>query len=302
MKEIGGYFELPGEAVKPYYHEGVYLNSGRNALRYIVQKLGIHKIHVPHYTCPVVYEALKKDCIQVEFYDLNIDLMPTKDFPKNDFILYNNYFGVFGKKVKEIAREYPNLIVDNAQAFYSHQIGRAAFYSPRKFFGLPDGGIACGVLDCASELLKDESWNRMSHLLKRVDLGACAGYEDFKKNSCLLGKQEIKQMSALTTLLLGWVNFEDAAKQRKENFDYLHKELKTSFPLDISDDDVPLVYPFITTDSSMRTKLIRNKIYVAMYWPGISSSCEYRDSLLALPIDQRYGVADMQRICEVLNG
>ena len=56
MKEIGGYFELERGPFKPY-HDGVYLNSGRNALRYIVRKLGIHKIHVPYYTCPVVFEA-----------------------------------------------------------------------------------------------------------------------------------------------------------------------------------------------------------------------------------------------------
>lgn len=296
MKEIGGYFELEGGGVGPRYHEGAYLNSGRNALRYIVQNLGIHKIHVPYYTCPVVFEALKKDDVQIEFYDLDSDLMPAKDFPQNDFVIYNNYFGVCGGKVKKLTRDYPNLIVDNAQAFYSHQIGRAAFYSPRKFFGLPDGGIACGIPESASELPKDESWNRMSHLLKRLDLGASAGYEDFKNNSRILGEQEVKQMSKLTETLLDRVDCQDAARKRKENYRTLDAYLHTSFPVDETQEDVPMVYPLVVDNADVRRRLIEAKIFVASYWPGLTKSVNLCDIIIPLPIDQRYNEVDMLQI------
>ena len=298
MKEIGGYFELAG-GNQPRYHNGIYLNSGRNALRFIVRKLGISKLHVPAYTCPVVFEALQKEQVQIEQYTLDANFFPDRDFPQSDFIIYNNYFGVCGGKVREMATRYPNLIVDNAQAFYSQQIGRVAFYSPRKFFGLPDGGIVCGLEGDAEDLLQDVSWNRMSHLLKRVDLGASAGYADFKENSQILARQDVKRMSALTTLLMSQIDCSAAAKRRRRNFNMLKDHLPTEFPLDMVDDDVPMVYPYITSDPQLRKRLIDAKIYVASYWPGVGNCGDFPERVIPLPIDQRYDIEDMQRILEV---
>ncbi len=297
MKEIGGYFELAG-GNQPRYHDGICLNSGRNALRFIVRKLGIRKVHVPAYTCPVVFEALQKEQVQIEQYALDSSFFPDCDFPQNDFIIYNNYFGVCGGKVKEMAKRYPNLIVDNAQAFYSRQVGRAAFYSPRKFFGLPDGGIVSGLEGDAEDLPQDVSWDRMSHLLKRVDLGANAGYGDFKENSRLLAQQDVKRMSALTTLLMSQIDCSCAAKQRRQNFKLLKDNLPTRFPMDMADDDVPLVYPYMTDDFDVRNRLISHGIFVAKYWPGLPNSMDMAEQIQPLPIDQRYVSLDMQRIVE----
>ena len=295
MKEIGGYFGLERGVFTPY-HDGVYLNSGRNALQYIDRKLGIHKVHVPHYTCPVVFEALRRENVGIEYYDLDEQFLPGKDFSKNDFVIYNNYFGVCGGKVAKLAKEYPNLIVDNAQAFYSRQTGRAAFYSPRKFFGLPDGGIVCGLADESQELPKDESWDRMTHLLKRVDLGASAGYEDFKANSHVLAQQGVKRMSSLTTLLLSQIDCCDVASRRTKNFNALKAQLPTAFPIDMLEDDVPMVYPYITDDSRLRAYLVQNKIYVALYWPDVTDRSLFSERILPLPLDQRYDMPDIDTI------
>ena len=47
--------------------------------------------------------------------------------------------------IQLLNKKYPNLIVDNAQAFYMPHLGLASFYSPRKFFGVADGGyLFCG--------------------------------------------------------------------------------------------------------------------------------------------------------------
>ena len=300
MKEIGGYFELTG-GNQPRYHDGIYLNSGRNALRFIVRKLGIRKLHVPAYTCPVVFEALQKEHVQIEQYALGSDFFPDRDFHENDFILYNNYFGVCGGKVREMAKRYPNLIVDNAQAFYSRQVGRAAFYSPRKFFGLPDGGIVCGLEGDAVELPQDVSWNRMSHLLKRVDLGANAGYADFKENSQILAQQEVKRMSALTSLLMSQIDCAYAAKRRRLNFNMLMDCLPTRFPLDMTDDDVPLVYPYMTNDLRVRDRIIGHGVFVAKYWPDLTNCGDMAEQIQPLPIDHRYGVSDINRIVESLD-
>lgn len=141
MKAIGGYFELECGKSPLYHEDGVYLNICRNAIRYLIRALGIRKIHLPYYTCHVVAEAIAQENCEIIRYRLDREMMPAIEFPKDDFIIYNNYFGVLGKKVEVLSKIYPNLIVDNAQAFYSRPECRAAVYSPRKFFGLPDGGI-----------------------------------------------------------------------------------------------------------------------------------------------------------------
>lgn len=129
MREIGGYFELdPGGGDTPLPN-GVLLNSGRNALRHIVRMQKIKSIWVPDYTCPVVWDALKAERCELRFYSIGSDMLPIEKIPRTDFILYTNYFGCCGKNVEMLAVEYPNLIVDCAQAYHAKPKGRASFCS-----------------------------------------------------------------------------------------------------------------------------------------------------------------------------
>lgn len=304
MREIGGYFELEC-GHNPLYHKGVYLNSGRNALRYIIRKFGIRKLHIPYYTCPVVNQAIAAEECQIEQYELDADFMPARNFSSNDFVVYNNYFGVCGKKVAELSSRYPNLIVDNAHAFYSRQIGRAAFYSPRKFFGLPDGGIAIfkdEELNAQSpDLDVDSSLDRISHLVKRIELGASAGYADFKAVSDQLVNAPVRAISKLTMALFGNVDYKFVAALRQTNFGVLHERLHSDFPFAIAEDDVPMVYPYMTEDAALRSRLIAQKIYVAKYWPGLSpATSALTERIVPLPIDQRYSIDDMQVLYKTL--
>ena len=302
MRPVGGYFELACRDGGTF-HDGVLLNSSRNALRYIIRAYGIKAVHVPTYTCPVVCEAITSEGCVIITYDLNKRMLPACDFAESDYIVYNNYFGVLGKNVDEIAARYPNLIVDNAQAFYSKSRGRACFYSPRKFFGLPDGGIAVGANMPRMELPESTSFEVCSHLLKRHDLDASAGYADFQANDDALCEYPVAKMSMLTRAIMGNVDYEGANRKRKENFSYLHAKLQSSFPFALADDDVPMVYPYVTDDMTLRSRLIEQKIYVAKYWPGLSPAANaLAERIIPLPIDQRYGPDDMKRIVEVIRG
>ncbi len=280
------------------FHDGVYLNSARSALRYIIRAYGIKTMRVPAYTCPVVYEAVKAENCGISLYDVDENFMPVYGCGKGDFILYNNWFGVCGKQVGAMAECHPNLIVDNAQAFYSAPKGLACFYSPRKFFGLADGGIAVCAKTTGEEYEQDVSFDRCSHLLKRADLGASAGYADFQKNDASLNGLPIRKMSALTRAMAGGIDYKAAKAKRLENFHYLEEKLGQRF--DLAADDVPMVYPYMTNDDSLRQRLIENKIFVATYWKGAQSDLTRK--IIPLPIDQRYGLAEMEKIAEAVNG
>lgn len=303
IKEIGGYFERDlgnGDSPLP---NGILFNSGRNALRHIVRVLGIRRIHVPYYTCPVVWDALKAEGCEIIFYEIDSQFYPKKKFAKDDFILYTNYFGCCGSIVDEFAADYPNLIVDCAQAYYARHKGRVCFSSPRKFFGVPDGGVAYGVrliYDNVYEI--DDSSQRCAHLKLRAEGRVAEGYKAFQIAERTLENAPIRLMSNKTKEMLSKLNLRAASIIRKQNFNYLRNMLGDTFPFSLTDDDVPMVFPYVTDNVNLRQRLIDNKIYVAKYWPGISPSCKYQDRLLAVPIDQRYGISDMHRICEVING
>lgn len=300
-KEIGGYLGLECASFPLYHLDGIYLNLGRSAIRYVIRTLRIKRMHIPYYTCHTVAAALRAESCEPLFYEIGEDFLPKEDFPAQDYIIYNNYFGVCGKKVELLSKHYPNLIVDNAQSFYTRPQCRAAIYSPRKFFGLPDGGIVVGNDIPRIDLPRAESWNDMMHLIKRVDINASAGYGDFVKSDENMEVAPMLAMSKLTTALMGNIDAESAAFRREENFAYLREHLPTSFPMDLSADDVPMVYPYITDNSRLRSLLIQEKIYVASYWPAVRNCGDFKDSIVPLPIDQRYSEEDMKRVVEAVN-
>lgn len=301
MKEIGGYFELEtGNRSGHYHKDALKLNSASSCLKLLIRTFRIQKIHVPDFTCPVVWKAIKDEGCECLLYKVGPDFMPQQDFPKDEFILYNNYFGVNGRNVRIMERAYRNLIVDNAQAFYARDNAFASFYSPRKFFGVPDGGC----LYCKNEVNQPDaisvSWNKCTALLKRCDRPAFEGYEDFRETQKRISEEPVARMSKLTERLLCGIDYETVRKKRIGNFKYLHERLEKDnrIRVHLEETDVPMVYPFLTDKSGLREKLIGKKIYVATYWPGISNSA--LTDILPLPIDQRYSVSDMDTLIEAI--
>jgi hypothetical protein len=307
--EIGGYFSLESYGENLYHKKGIYLNSARNALRYIIQAHNIKELFSPYYTCPVVFDVLDRETCKIKFYDIDKTFMPIANIPNDSYILYNDYFGVFEDNVKNLLKKYPKLIIDNAQSFYSIPRGMACFYSPRKFFGLPDGGIAISPKKLNKKLKKDISYDRVSHLVKRLDLGAEAAYTEFMENDSKLNDLPIFEMSNLTKIMMGNINYASIRKIRCQNFDYLHNNLKNfnELNLKISTETVPMVYPLLIKKPGLRKYLIEQKIYIAKYWDGLAniipsnSFSEYlTENLLPLPLDQRYSEGDMKRIVDLI--
>lgn len=314
---IGGYFELELPDYGGFPHDdGVLLNSGRNALEYVFFALGdVNHVFIPYYTCDVVLEPIQKLHIVYSFYsiDNNLELKELPTLQKGEYLLYTNYFGIKDEYVRKLAERYGSrLIVDNAQAWFAEPIeGISTIYSPRKFVGLPDGGVAyCSRHIDEDSFEQDVSFARCSHLLKRIDLGPSDGYADFRENSKQLVGQPIKQLSELTKKLLCSVNFKEVRYKRKENFRFLHKNLLTSNLFNIPAEDsfaCPMIYPYLTDDIFLRQKLIENKIFVATYWPNVQEWAtedllerSFMDKLLPIPCDQRYGTDEMKTIISII--
>lgn len=313
MKAIGGYFELETRKGEHYHKDAIQLNTARNCFEYVLRTRNYCKVFIPYYTCEVMLEPIQKLGLAYEFYHINEKLEPAvlPELKSDEAFLYTNYFGLKQSCVKVLAAHYgKQLVVDNSQAFYAEPIeGIDTFYSARKFFGLADGAYLYTDKSLQQEFEQDCSFDRMSHLLKRLDLGAEAGYQDFHKNDDDLIGQDIKRMSKLTYTLLQEIDYETAKIQRRDNYFALDKALRASnqIHLDLNEEDVPMVYPYLTREENLKKNLISEKIFVATYWPNVYEWCK-KDELeyiLAectayIPIDQRYGQEEMKRIIDTI--
>ena len=312
-KAIGGYFGLELRHGEHYHKDAIRLNTARNCFEYVLRSRQYTKVYIPYYTCEVMIEPLNKLGVQYEFYSVNEKLEPVvlPDLKENEAFLYTNYYGLKQDCVLKLANCFGNrLIVDNAQAFYAKPIqGIDTFYSARKFFGVADGAYLYTDELLEEEFPQDESFYRMSHLLKRVDVSAEFGFSDFRANDDSLIGQPIKRMSNLTAAILESIDYDNAAKQRRENYLFLDSVLgeQNKIRLELDNDAVPMAYPYWTNDDSLRKKLIDNRIYVAKYWPNVmewSNPCvleyELTFHILPLPIDQRYCEEEMNGIIELI--
>lgn len=317
MKEIGGYLELELNHRGGFINDsGLLLANGRNALAAILQSLKpIDLIWLPYYTCEVVLEPINKLGIKYKFYhiDNNFEIKEIPSLKNNEYLLYTNYFGIKDYYVDTLVNIYKDkLIVDNAQALFYKPSNESSFaYSPRKFVGVPDGGIAFFSHSFSEEIKeRDFSYERCAHLLKRIDVSAQGGYNDFRKAAESLKDIPIRAMSVLTYRLLCSIDFEKIKKRRRSNFEILHHHLGEKNKLKIpkmTSFECPMVYPFLSDIISLKQRLIENKVYVATYWPNVLEWCEksaweynLADGTCFLPIDQRYGEIEMERIIELI--
>ena len=312
MEAIGGYFSLELPLREEYHKNAIRLNTGRNCLEYILRARGYKKVYVPFYTCEAVMEPINKLGISYEFYhiDVHFEIRDRFTLKVDEALLYTNYFGLKQRYVEQLAEKTgTRLIVDNTQAFYAKPIqGIDTFYTCRKFFGVADGAYLYTDKLLDGEFVHDESYDRMAHLLKRIDLSAEQGFVDFRKVDDGLDNQPIRKMSKLTQRIMQSIDYDAAARKRRENYQMLHEELgeENNLVLSLEDDAVPMVYPFLASIKGLREKLIENKIFVARYWPNVLDWTTDKDieNLLAyqmqpLPIDQRYSVDDMNRIIDI---
>lgn len=306
---IGGYFELELRKGEHYHKDAIRLNTARNCLEYILRARGYKKVYIPYYTCEVILEPIQKLGISYEFYHINYDFEPEKIpvLKTEEAFLYTNYFGLKQSCVERLSSVYGNqLIVDNAQAFYAKRIdGIDTFYSPRKFFGVPDGGYLYTDCKLDNVFAQDKSCDRMHHLLVRMEDGAEAGYNMFKEAESSLNNAPIMHMSSITEKILQNVDYEHIKKIRRFNFQILNYKLSCNNKWDIclEENDVPMAYPYFSNNSCLNKLLISNRIFVATYWPNVlkwskPESIEFKmaRSIIPLPIDQRLTDVELKEL------
>jgi hypothetical protein len=309
---IGGYFQIQIASKEEYHPSLIKLNTARNALEYILKIKKYTKIYIPYFTCIVLLEPLMRMKIPFVYYRINSQLDPILDFEigATECLLYTNYFGLKNDTVNKLCKTIKNIIIDNAQAFFTSPLnGIDTIYSCRKFFGVADGAYLALNTDKRLSLPTDVSANRIMHLIESIDIGKEQAYSIFKENEKGLENQSIKQMSALTQKILSSIDYQNCINSRNKNFNFLHENLGdlNELALEMPIVKGPLVYPFLIQNADVKKRLIADKIFTPTYWPNVFdwTTPEMFENYLAkylipLPIDHRYSLSDMKIIIKSL--
>ena len=307
---IGGYFELELPTFNEFHSGALSLNSGRFCLEYILKCRRYKVVYIPYFTCDSVLEPIVRLGITYKFYhiDYNYHIVDDIMLSKDEALLYTNYWGLQSDYCLKLKTIYKNqLILDYTQAFFAKPIsGIDTFYSCRKFFGVPDGGYLYSDAIADFDIERDQSYMRIDSLVKRIDLSPTEGYPDFIKCSKEFKGLPIRYMSKFTKRMMSSIDYNNVAKKRRANYNYL---LDVFGGHNLADSDVPMVFPYLVKNGTeLRKYLINSNIFIAKYWPNVdkwvtsySVESNLSNNLLPLPIDQRYGINDMQLIVELIN-
>ncbi|WP_151702637.1 hypothetical protein [Nitrincola alkalilacustris] len=320
-EEIGGYFGLWLPDEKPIHDQAVAFNSARSAIRAVLHACDKRVIYIPSYVCDSVIKAARDAGCEVRLYAINNNFMPI-DIPVNiaaDFlILYVNYFGLCDSQVDEILKIYPadQVVIDNSHALYSSVTDAlATIYSPRKFVGLPDGGLAYvrSCVELENFYPEDEdSISRMDYLLLRYGYSARDGYTAFNIARESLSDNTPKAMSTLTKRLMRSIPWQEVKECRQKNYFAMKGFFSDINLIQFKDDNyvAPLCYPLRVSEHSLSCvkKILSEKnIFAPTYWPDVISragkgSIEYQlvKQTLFLPIDQRLTQRHLDIVCQIV--
>lgn len=183
-------------------------------------------------------------------------------------------------------------------------------YTCRKWFGVSDGAYLY-TKDGARlprPLERDESHNRMGFVLGRFERSAEEFYSAATSNNDFFADEDAKLMSALTENIMRAIDYRAVAMKRNQNWKILERSLSSVNKLSLRMPKGAFMYPFLISHGrEIRSFMAKRRIYVPQLWPGVedaSRSSEdaraYAADIVPLPVDQRYGAADMGRVLQVL--
>jgi len=315
-RAIGGYFELETSSRFEFpYAEAFRFQSGRAAFMALLAARRPRRVWAPRFICDAMLQPIIESGAQIGLYSLDsrLDIAADLVLGDEDLILYVNYFGLCDDNCARLLMRYRRgqVVLDYSQAFFSPSLPcLATIRSPRKFVGLPDGGLLHTALPIEMPAGRDDqSLGRCVHLLKRLGADAEPGYPDYQEAERSLVSVSPRRMSTLTERMMSGIDFSEVARKRIENFAQLHAALGdfNELPSGSVARAVPLCYPLLVSGVDLRKKLSAERIYTATYWPDIIPRTE-QPSLerrlmqwcVALPCDQRYDQSDMQRIITIV--
>jgi hypothetical protein len=309
----------------PFIEPGsLLLANARSGIHVLVNELKPGRIWMPSYLCGTMLQGV--DARRVRFYpvDCNLSISEFDGLGEGDLVVVIDYFGFPAAGwLFEYAKSRRAVVLEDAcQALLTEGVGlRADFvlFSPRKFLGVPDGGILASRVDVhlPAASLREPPRPWMLKALEAVVLrrefdlygGERRWFTLFREleHECPVG---YFAMSGITKLLLDSFDYPLIARRRRENYARLALWLQAIalFPC-LPPEVAPLGFPIrLEARDRVREALFAACIYPPVHWPiadivpeRFADSHRLSCEILTLPCDQRYTPEDMDRMAGIVN-
>ena len=311
------------------------LSSARAGIYYLVETLRPGTVWMPSYLCATMIKSIAHQRETIRFYPVDgaltlSDLKWLKQVRRGDIVCVIDYFGHHSStSVKREAREAGAWVLEDAcQALMTDGIGEDADYllfSPRKFLGVPDGGILIPLNgDSFAGVVLDEAptrwWLTMfgASLLRREfdrrggDSHDRRWFELFREADAKAPQGAFAISSLSKALLFKAFDYDSIAERRRANYRVLWQRLASIALLSKSNSEVvPLGFVICLKTREERNRiqhqLIAKNIYPPVHWPihkvvpeRFVDSHRLCDTIMTLPCDQRYDESDMQRVSDLV--
>ena len=246
-----------------------------------------------------------------------------QDSGATDIFYLTNYFGYENTVAIETVRRFKErgavVLYDRTHSLLMEDgayrdVADYSFASIRKWMGVIGGAVVNGVKDCQ---LKPCSYLECKEQAMRMKKSFIEGDTSIDKQAFLNLYGEFGhhlaedyrnyEMDDLSYALYKSEDLSAMRRKRRENAQYLHEHLKgVRFIGELTEGAVPLFVPVFFESreqrDSVRRKLIEQRIYCPIHWPkptqipeGMRAN-EIYDTELSVICDQRYGLAEMERI------
>lgn len=293
--------------------------NARSALAQLVRQLAPKRLVLPAYICPELTSAAS-DRMPIEFYSLSDDLSPDiaavqRIIQSGDCVVAVDFFGQApNREFQEFVSTRTDIswVEDRAQALDPGQApwGDWVLYSPRKLFGIPDGGIlvrAEGSVPRARYAKSSGPDRAGPRAMRRDDheeRDSDTWYAEYRAIEASM-RVSCEPMSVRSHARLREIDVERVIDRRRTNFSALAARLSdfAFFPLD-EPHFTPLGFPIRVVDRDrVWHRLCERRVFPARYWQQLPSESAIfpaehalSQELLFLPCDQRYDESDMAQM------
>lgn len=331
---VGGMFGMKLEpdancGAPPFLTKAHLLTStARSGLALVVEQLRPGRVWMPSYLCEVMLKAVASSTVRWYAIDSKLRIAShkwTREVRPQDLVVFIDYFGfpTDADLVQAVKERQAWVLEDACQALLSavtSPLSDFVLYSPRKFLGVPDGGIV--IMNNRELPLPDqlpgpppEWWLRAVHasvLRHEFDrFGGERGWHDLFGQVEAGGPIRPCRMSELSQLLLKYhFDYRSIADRRKTNYQTLLQMLgEYALFGELPEGVVPLGFPVrLGNRDEVRRQLFEEKIYPPVHWiiegavpKAFDGSHKLSKQILTLVCDQRYDSSDMERMARVIS-
>ena len=292
--------------------------NARSALAAVLR--GRRRAWLPAYVCEAVAQAAAAAGAEIGWYPVGFSLEPDlasleHGITAGDAVVIVDYFGRADPAWRGLVAVRPDVrfIEDRAQALDTGAapLAETATYSPRKLLGVGDGGIAVSrhPLPTPTEAADDRLWE--PHDARAADREGLAPAQ--WRGLFLAAEAGMRPTGAAitdrTVAALRGTAVQPIADRRRSNWRLLAAALADwALWRDAEPEFAPLAFPIVADDASVAAAaLAEARIWAPRHWAELPAGTERFDeahrlaeACVSLPLDQRYGPEDMERIVDTV--